>query len=242
MVEAGSTRLLIDAGFTGKEIERRLKMVGIDPGSLTAIIVTHEHDDHVRGVGVLARRLSVPVYANEATHRASGPRVNQLPIIREFGAGEPFTINECTIHPFAVSHDAADPVGFIISDGFRRLGYCTDTGMITRLIQYRLQQCEAVILEANHDVEMLRNGPYPVLLQQRVLSNQGHLANETSLSLASLLAKEKLRLLVLAHLSETNNHPDVVRRVAQQVLPPDHTVSVMLSRQDMPLPLLRISS
>lgn len=242
VVKAGSTRLLIDAGFSGKEIDRRLNMVGIDARSLTAIVVTHEHDDHIRGIGVLARRFNIPIYANAATHRAAAPKINHLPIAREFGVGESFAINEFSVHPFAVSHDAVDPVGFIISDGRRQLGYCTDTGMVTRLIQHHLQQCQAVILEANHDVEMLRNGPYPLLLQQRVLSNQGHLANETSLALASLLAKEQLQLLVLAHLSEINNHPDVVRRVAHHYLSADPTISVTLSRQEQPLPLVSLGS
>lgn len=240
LVEAGSTRLLVDSGFSGKEVVRRLQVLGIAPESLTAMVVTHEHDDHVKGIGVLARRLKLPVYANEGTHRAAEAKINQLPVARDFGVGEPFVIGDLQIHPFAVSHDAADPVGFVFSDGQHQLGYCTDTGTITRLIQHHLRRCRAVILEANHDVQMVKNGPYPMMLQQRVLSSRGHLANEDSLALAALLAGEQLRLLVLAHLSAINNHPDLVLKAAQQCLPENGGVRVLLSGQDQPLSMMRL--
>jgi phosphoribosyl 1,2-cyclic phosphodiesterase len=240
LVEAGTTRLLIDSGFSGKEIIRRLQVQGIHPESLTAIVVTHEHDDHVKGIGVLARRFKLPVYANEGTHRAAEAKINQLPAAHEFGVGEPFEIEALQIHPFAVSHDAADPVGFVVNDGQQHLGYCTDTGAITRLIQHHLRRCQAVILEANHDVQMVNNGPYPPMLKQRVLSSRGHLANEDSLALAALLAGEQLRLLVLAHLSAINNHPDLVLQAAQQHLPENGALNVMLSGQDQPLPMMRL--
>jgi phosphoribosyl 1,2-cyclic phosphodiesterase len=242
LVEAGTTRLLVDSGFSGKEVIRRLKVLGIEPESLTAIVVTHEHDDHVKGIGVLARRLNLPVYANEGTHRAAETKINRLPDACDFGVGEPFAIGELQIHPFAVSHDASDPVGFVFSDGLQQLGYCTDTGTITRLIQHHLRRCQAVILEANHDVQMVKNGPYPLMLQQRVLSSRGHLANEDSLSLAALLAGEQLRLLVLAHLSAINNHPDLVLKAAQQHLPDEGAVRLMLSGQDQPLSMMRLKT
>lgn len=242
LVEAGTTRLLIDAGFSGKEVVHRLQLLGIEPASLTAIVVTHEHGDHVKGIGVLARRLKLPVYANEGTHRAAEVTVNHLPVARDFGVGEPFEIGAVQVHPFAVSHDAADPVGFVFSDGQHQLGYCTDTGRITRLIQHHLRRCQAVILEANHDVQMLKNGPYPLMLQQRVLSSRGHLANEDALALAALLADEQLRLLVLAHLSAINNHPDLVLEAAQQHLPDEAAVRVMLSGQDQPLSMIRLNT
>lgn len=240
LVEAGSTRLLVDSGFSGKEISRRLQSLGIDPESLTAIVVTHEHDDHVKGIGVLARKFKLPVYANEATHRAAEAKVNHLPHACEFGVGEPFEIQDLHIHPFAVSHDAADPVGFVFSDGRQQLGYCTDTGMITRLIRHHLRRCQAIILEANHDVQMVKKGPYPLMLQQRVLSSRGHLANEDSLALAALLAEEQLRLLVLAHLSAINNSPDLVLRTVQQCLPDNGAVHVLLSGQGLPIPMMRL--
>ena len=176
LVEAGSTRLLIDNGFSGKELISRLHSLDIAPESLTAILVTHEHDDHVKGVGVVARRLNLPVYANEATHRAAEQRMGKVPGRLDFGTGESFAIEELRVHPFSVSHDTSDPVGFVVSDGICNLGYCTDTGKITRLMHHHLLQCQAVVLEANHDVQMLKEGPYPLPLQQRVLSSRGHLA------------------------------------------------------------------
>ncbi|MCL1980882.1 MAG: MBL fold metallo-hydrolase [Proteobacteria bacterium] len=240
LIEAGSTRVLIDSGFSGKELLARLRLLDIAPESLTALILTHEHDDHIKGAGVLARRLKLPVYANEATQRAAEVKMGKLPLLREFGVGEPFTIDALCIHPFAVSHDAADPVGFVLSDDGNSLGYCTDTGAITRLIRQRLRACRAVILEANHDVRMVKEGPYPLPLQQRVLSSRGHLANPDALALAAELAGEQLRLLVLAHLSEINNHPDLVLAEARQHLPSDAPVRLLLARQERACPLLEV--
>lgn len=240
LVEAGSTRLLIDNGFSGKELIGRLHSLGIAPESLTAIIVTHEHDDHVKGVGVVARRLNLPVYANEATHRGAEQRMGKIPGRLEFGTGESFVIEELRVHPFSVSHDTSDPVGFVVSDGVCSMGYCTDTGKITRLMHHHLLQCQAVVLEANHDVQMLKEGPYPLPLQQRVLSSRGHLANTDSLTFAAQLSEERLRLLVLAHLSEINNHPDLVLREAQQRLPGRGTLRVLLAGQGQASPLLEI--
>lgn len=240
LVEAGSTRVLIDNGFSGKEIVARLASLGIAPESLAALILTHEHDDHVKGVGVLARRFNLPVYANEATHRAAEAKTGKVAARREFGVGEPFAVEGLRIHPFAISHDAADPVGFVLGDGVCNLGYCTDTGTITRLIRHRLQACHAVILEANHDVRMVKEGPYPLPLQQRVLSNRGHLANPDALDLAAILAGERLRLLVLAHLSEVNNQPDLVLREARQRLPDAAGLRLLLAGQEQAGPLLEL--
>jgi phosphoribosyl 1,2-cyclic phosphodiesterase len=240
LVEAGSTRLLIDNGFSGKEIVSRLLALGIVPESLTAIIVTHEHDDHIKGVGVLARRLGLPVYANEATHRAGESRIGKVPVRLDFGVGESFVVEGLQVHPFAVSHDAADPVGFVVKNGEQSLGYCTDTGTITRLIRYHLRQCQALVLEANHDIRMLKEGPYPLPLQQRVLSSRGHLANPDSLDLAAQLAGERLRLLVLAHLSEINNLPELLLREARRRLPGAETLGLLLAGQGQASPLLEM--
>jgi phosphoribosyl 1,2-cyclic phosphodiesterase len=239
-VESGSTRLLIDNGFSGKEIVARLAGLGLTPEMLTAIVVTHEHDDHIKGVGVLARRLQVPVYANDATHRAAERRVGSLPLRREFGVGEPFVIEDLQIHPFSVSHDTADPVGFVVSNGQTSLGYCTDTGKITQLIRYHLQTCRALVIEANHDIQMLKDGPYPLPLKQRVLSSRGHLANSDSIDFCARLAEDHLQLLVLAHLSEINNHPDLVLKEVRRRLPAHGTLQVLLACQGQAGPLLEI--
>lgn len=241
LVEAGATRLLIDNGFSGKEIIGRLRDLGIAPELLTAIVVTHEHDDHVKGIGVLARRLNLPVYANSATHSASEHRIGTLPARREFGVGEPFVIDDLRIHPFAVSHDTADPVGFVVSDGECSLGYCTDTGKITHLIRHHLQRCQALVLEANHDVQMLKSGPYPPALKQRVLSSRGHLANSEAVDFAARLAEDRLQLLVLAHLSEINNHPELVLQEVRRRLPGQDALQVLLAGQWQAGPLLAIT-
>lgn len=241
LVESGSTRILIDNGFSGKEVISRLERIGVAVESLSALVITHEHIDHVKGVGVLARKLQLPIYANAMTYRAAEKGLGQIPVRREFATGEPFTVEGLHIHPFAVSHDTADPVGFVVGDGERCLGYCTDTGKITRLIRHHLQHCQALILEANHDVEMLRQGPYPLPLKQRVLSSQGHLANDDSLQFADELAVGRLRCLILAHLSEVNNHPDLVLKEARRRLSGRYELKIMLADQNIPGPAIEIT-
>ena len=240
LVQSKDSCLLIDNGFSGKEVVERLARLGITPDMLSALVVTHEHSDHVKGVGVLARRCNIPVYANEATHRAIEATVGALPLPREFGVGDTFIINELSLHPFSVSHDAVDPVGFTVSDGERTLGYCTDTGKITRLIEYRLQACQALILEANHDVQMLKTGPYPFPLKQRVLSGGGHLANNDSVDFARRLAGGCLKMLVLAHLSAANNHPDLVLGEVRRQLGLYKDLHITIAAQKQAGPLLEI--
>lgn len=245
LVEAGSTVLLIDNGFSGVEISRRLRAIGREPSLLTAILVTHEHNDHIAGVGVLSRQAGLPVYANPATHGAAEERLGRLPSPREFGTGEPFTINDLQIHPFAVSHDTADPVGFVVTDGRCRVGYCTDTGKITALVEHHLRGCHALVLESNHDPQMLRDGPYPPRLQQRVRSHQGHLANEDAgRFLKKIFAGNRsLAHVVLAHLSETNNLPRLALEAAKMHLGNDfELLRILAARQDAPCPLLELTA
>jgi phosphoribosyl 1,2-cyclic phosphodiesterase len=244
LVEAGSTVLLIDNGFSGAEISRRLHAIGREPSLLTAVLVTHEHNDHIAGVGVLSRQAGLPVYANVPTHRAAEGRLGRLAARLEFGTGETFAIGDLQIHPFAVSHDTADPVGFVVTDGRCRVGYCTDTGKITTLIEHHLRGCHALVLESNHDPQMLREGPYPLRLQQRVRSNQGHLANEDA---GRFLQKtfggnSNLVQVVLAHLSETNNLPRLALEAVRASLGPDYArLRIITAAQDKPCPLLDIA-
>ncbi|MEW6426438.1 MAG: MBL fold metallo-hydrolase [Thermodesulfobacteriota bacterium] len=209
-VEAAGVRLLIDAGFSGREIERRLAGVGIAADSLSHLLVTHEHGDHIRGVGILSRRYRLPVYCNRATLAAAGDGLAGLHRVEAFETGVGFSLGGLACHPFAVSHDAAEPVGFLLDDGVASLGYCTDTGAVSRLMRHRLSGCGALILECNHDPELLKNGPYPPPLKQRVRSKSGHLANHESLAFLSELLHPGLRQVVLAHISETNNHHDAI--------------------------------
>lgn len=218
LVESGDTTVLIDAGFSGKEIRQRLHSIGRNIESITAVLLTHEHNDHISGAGVLSRQAKIPLYANGGTYSATGTRLGKISFRYEFGTGRKFSLNGLEIHPFAVSHDTADPVGFVISDGVHKIGYCTDTGKITTLIEHHLQGCDALILESNHDPVMLREGPYPFHLQQRVKSNQGHLANEDAGKFLKKMAGKQLKYVILAHLSETNNLPELALSSALQFL------------------------
>ena len=160
LVESGQTRLLIDAGLSAREIRRRLDLVGVDAESLTALLITHEHTDHVRGLGPLVRQLDVPVYLQSDLARRL-PDVGKNECVREFVDGEDFTINDLTVRPFAVTHDSLAPVGFTFTGESGKIGVATDLGIVTRLVTDCLQDCRVVVLETNHDEEMLRDGPYP---------------------------------------------------------------------------------
>ena len=235
LVESGSTTILIDAGFSGKEVSRRLALINRSPENLSAILVTHEHGDHISGVGVLSRRCKLPVYANRGTHQASESRVKKLHKRVEFGTGERFVVGDLEIHPFQVSHDTADPVGFVVSDGNSALCYCTDTGRVTKLIAHHVRKCRALILEANHDQQMLMDGPYPMPLKQRVRSNQGHLANGDAARFLAGLVNSSLQYVILAHLSETNNLPEVaMARVQEELRSTEFGFEILLAGQDSP--------
>lgn len=204
-VEAGATRILIDAGFSGIEVARRLADIGIDINTISALLVTHEHGDHIRGIQVLSRRFSLPVYVSEATLAAAGNSLAKIVEFRQIEAGHPFKHQELTIHPFAVSHDAADTLGFVVSNNGRSVGYCTDTGAVSHLMRHHLGGCNGLVLECNHDLEMLKNGGYPPLLQQRIRSKSGHLTNSEAANFLVELIHAGLEHVVLAHISETNN-------------------------------------
>jgi len=241
-VEEGETRILIDAGFSGRELARRLALIGRSPEQLTALLITHEHNDHITGAGVLSRRFSLPVYINHATYQAAAQRLGRLYDHRQFATGTPFAVGCLSVHPFSISHDTADPVGFVLSGARYRVGYCTDTGTITTLMQYQLGRCHGLILEANHDPDMLRNGPYPAQLKQRVHSNLGHLANRDAAELVRRLENGPLCALILAHVSETNNHPDHIRTVFAGCGAVTGEGTVLLARQDEPTPVIDLTS
>lgn len=217
-IESGDVAVLIDNGFSGKEAEKRLASIGSSMERISAILVTHEHTDHVRGVPVLSRRWKIPVYANPATVAAAKKNLSKLHELHEFNTGENFTIKHLKVHPFAISHDAADPVGFLVDNGKYRVGYCTDTGTVSRLMQHRLAGCHCLILESNHDPDLLKNGPYPPVLQQRVRSNIGHLDNQTAATLLSELFHDDLKHIFLAHISDTNNRPEIALKTSIETL------------------------
>ena len=208
-VEADGQGLLIDAGFSGKEMAKRCAAVGLSLERVAGLLITHEHNDHIKGAGVLARKYGMPLVVNQGTLAAASSRLGKVkePVI--FNTGKGFELAGFAIHPFSVSHDTADPVGFVIEHGGCRLGYCTDTGMVSRLLLHRLSQCHGLVLECNHDPQLLRDGPYPPQLKQRVGSKKGHLANGMAADFLVELLHQGLRHVVLAHLSDSNNRPDL---------------------------------
>lgn len=216
LIESGSTRLLLDCGFSASETSRRLARLGIEAGELTAIIVTHEHGDHIGGVGSLARRYKLPVYMTHGTaHRAN---TGELPRQINLDTHARLQINDIELQAFPVPHDAQEPVQFIFSDGRRRLGVLTDTGSITPHIIDMLSACDALLLECNHDTDMLAEGPYPASLKERVGGRFGHLSNAQAAELLQALDTSLLQHLVAMHLSDKNNTPWLARQALADAL------------------------
>ena len=205
-IESPGSRILIDAGLSGKETLGRLSAIGVPPESLDALVVSHEHTDHIRGVGVLARRLEVPVYITRTTLDAAAATLKKIPALQLFRDGTSLRIGDMSLRPFAASHDAADPVNFVVGHEESQVGIVTDLGVVTTLARSRLKGCGALILETNHDMEMLRKGPYPPSLKQRILSRVGHLSNVQAARLLEEIHHDGMQCLCLAHLSEENNH------------------------------------
>jgi phosphoribosyl 1,2-cyclic phosphodiesterase len=217
-VSDGRSAILIDAGLSGIEIQRRMAAKGLDPSSLDAILVSHEHADHIHGVGVLSRRFGLTVHISDETRKASKSALGKLAAIRPFRCGRRFSIGDLVVHPFSTSHDAADPAGFTIRCNGSKVGVATDLGIATSVVKTHLQACDILILEANHDDRMLIDGPYPWPLKQRIRGRSGHLSNEDAATLLSTLQHDRLAHVILAHLSEENNTPDIARKTIETVL------------------------
>jgi phosphoribosyl 1,2-cyclic phosphodiesterase len=214
LICSAKTRILIDAGLSAKQLVYRLEATGIEPRQLSAVVISHEHQDHVRGAGVMSRRFDLPVYLTRGTLENLPYQIGHLqPQI--FTPGAPFKIGDLEIQPFSISHDAREPAGFVIEHNGCRLGVCTDLGIATHLVRTRLQACHGLVLEANHDIEMLQKGPYPPHLQQRIRSRHGHLSNADTCELLKEIHHIRLQAVIFAHLSEVNNHPDVVKLSSQ---------------------------
>lgn len=217
-ISSGSTSILIDAGLSGIELERRLKSQAISPENLDGILVSHEHSDHIHGVGVLARRYNLPVYINNKTREASIVRLGNVDEFITFECGNTFNIKDLTVHPFSISHDAEDPAGFTLHNNGTKIGIATDLGIVTTVVKEHLKDCAMLILEANHDMQMLADGPYPWYLKQRIKSRTGHLSNEASNNLLQQIQHDRLKHVMLAHLSETNNTPEKALHEVSQAL------------------------
>jgi len=289
VVSGGQTRILVDAGLSCRELFRRMRLAGEAPETLDAIIITHEHMDHIGGLAVTARKLGIPVYFTEGTHRAwmrwitprrqmtyaqwieqcrqqagarhaeaaievdaceceetdleggadaaqrtsevsAAPEPEQkkdespkpdpawLPSVQYFQAGRPFQIGDISVSPFTIPHDAADPVGFVFQAEGVRMALATDLGYITPNVKAQLKNVDLLLLESNHDLEMLRDGPYPWSVKQRVLSRVGHLSNEAAAEFLEGSYDGQATYVILAHLSESNNLPDLARVAAERAL------------------------
>lgn len=241
LVRSGGGAVLIDAGLSARQIVRRLLEFGQSPDHLDGILLTHEHSDHVNGIAVFTRRHDVPVLGNAATLNAAGPALGQAR--REtFQTGQPFDWGGFLVTPFATPHDAAEPVGFVLEAHGRRVGYATDLGHVTQLVSARLAGCAAIVFESNHDREMLMEGPYPWVTKQRVSSRLGHLSNDHAASALPALVGPETRHLVLAHLSQTNNHPELAKAAVETALNEAGLKSIMVSTaaQERPAELVRL--
>lgn len=231
LIETDGCRLLIDAGLSGRETERRLAPLGLSGEDLHAILVTHEHHDHVTGLGPLARRHRIPVFIDEQTHRVL-PRLGPLAQLNYFVSGETFSFRDLQIDPFSTTHDAVNPVGFSIRSSEGKIGFATDLGSVTRLVLEELRDSRILVLEANHDEQMLLDGPYPWNLKERIRSRHGHLSNRDCARMLEELAWPGLEALFLAHLSEENNCPELCARQFGQVLAAgNHRSRLIIGRQ-----------
>jgi phosphoribosyl 1,2-cyclic phosphodiesterase len=264
VISSSRTRILVDAGLSCRELFKRMRAVEEEPATLDAILVTHEHQDHVHGLAVTARKLDIPVYFTEATHRAwmrwmvpqkrmtyadwlerrrqaalatsAGASPEEpdfeeieaepaekadpcrLPGVEYFRAGNSFSVGDITVSSFTIPHDAADPVGFVFEADGVRVGVATDLGYVPPNVQQRLKGCDVLMIESNHDLEMLRDGPYPWSVKQRVMSRVGHLSNDAAAGFLEKNYDGQATYVVLAHLSESNNLPELARVAAERAL------------------------
>ena len=219
LVATARTRLLVDAGFSFREIKRRLKKIDEAVACVDAVLITHEHSDHVAGLPTLARKLQKPVFLTARTEsRLDWGEGDFQPIIEKFQAGQRLLIGDIEVDSFTIPHDAVDPVGFCFRAQGLKLGVVTDLGYMPESVKQAIRGCHLLVLESNHDLDMLKVGPYPWFVKQRVMSRVGHLSNH---AVSQFLESDYDRLsqvLVLAHLSEQNNHPEIARLTAVDAL------------------------
>lgn len=240
-IASDNTRVLIDAGLAGKKIDEALKHIGEEASSIDGIFITHEHIDHIKGVGVLSRKYDIPIYANDNTWAVMEKNIGKIKEhnIRIMDRRSSITINDLEIRSFNIPHDAIAPVGYTVSYAGKSASVVTDFGVFTEEIRDNIIDSDIILLESNHDVNMLRMGPYPYKLKLRVLGENGHLSNEDcGSSIVSLLKNDKKKQIVLGHLSGTNNHPDLAYQTVVDVLsangirPGDDVILQLASRHN----------
>lgn len=242
-VETGETRLLVDAGFSPRQIRQRLASIGRAPENLSGILITHEHSDHVQGVAGLCQKLQIPIYCNRPTLEAiewpGGVRYDW----RLFTTGAAFELGDVVVETFSIPHDAQDPVGFLLRTPAGQIGFLTDLGHATRLVLDRVKTATALLLESNHDVKMLQDCPHrPWSLKQRILGRHGHLSNEAAAEAAQHIMSADLRHLYLGHISRQCNRPELALEVMQsrfQQIGAAH-VALTVTSQSLPSPTLTL--
>jgi phosphoribosyl 1,2-cyclic phosphodiesterase len=241
-VESAHSKVLIDAGISCREIIRRLDVIGVNPEQLDALILTHEHSDHIKGAGPLSRRFDLPVYGNGSTFKRGVKTLGGLTKPVTIHTGQSIPIHDLIVETFTKCHDAADPMGLVISSNGVRLGLATDLGRSTQLVEDRLRGCQALIIEFNHDEKMLEDGPYPLELKKRIKGPDGHLSNLQASALVKTVFHEDLRVVVAAHLSETNNLPEKALYEVEKALMAGEmgNTRIVLSYQDHPLPMVKV--
>ena len=239
LITAGASKVLIDSGLSLKQLRLRAAAVGESLDGLSAVFITHEHGDHVRGLGPLSRYAGVPVYMTEGTRDRLPVSVGPLDRVSCFDAGDDVRVNGVTLHSFSVSHDAGDPVGYVVESEGIRLGIAADLGHPSNLVRTRLSGAHGLIIEANHCPDLLRQGPYPPAVQQRIRSRQGHLSNSAMVKLLTDLVHDALEVVVLTHVSEENNSRKLAYDMAANVVR-DHPASVYVARQDEPTRIFEI--
>ncbi len=212
------TKILIDAGISGKGIKNKLQEIGVSIEEIDAILVTHEHSDHIMGLKVLAKRMNIPILANSETAKGISVYLNHVPKFKIFATGETFEFGDLEIHPFTIQHDTPDPVAFTIKTGAHKMGFCTDLGFATTLVEQKLKNCDFLYLEANHTPSMVHASARPLIYKQRVLGRHGHLSNEDCAALVEKLLHDQLKKIYLAHLSDECNAPEAALATVRKAI------------------------
>ncbi|MBL7107739.1 MAG: MBL fold metallo-hydrolase [Candidatus Cloacimonetes bacterium] len=237
LISGIQTNILIDAGISGKKISEKLNYAKVDENSIKAIFITHEHSDHIKGAGVISRKLKIPIFANKSTFQVAKNRIGKVESVYFFENGNPFTFNEFLIEPFSVPHDCEENSCFKISErnSKKKLVILTDAGYSTRLIKEKIKNSSTIILESNHDFDKLINGPYDWSLKQRIKSNNGHLSNSQACELMSEIIHPNLENIILAHLSEENNEPEIAKSEMHKILNKcGHKCNLFIASQNEP--------
>jgi phosphoribosyl 1,2-cyclic phosphodiesterase len=244
-LETGETRLLVDAGLSGRQIRQRLLGIGRAPENLSGILITHEHTDHTQGLAVLAAKLQIPVYCNRLTKEAIEAQLQARLDFRLFETGASFELGDVEVDTFSVPHDAYDPVGFLVHTAAGNFGFLTDLGHATKLAVERVRCAHVLLLETNHDVKMLQDDTRrPWSIKQRILSRHGHLSNEAAAEVAVQIVTAELRQLFLAHLSADCNRPALAEQVVRRSLHQAGATHVRLATasQDVPCPTFSLDA